>query len=229
MGEVEALALQGAVEGTVVLAEEQTAGRGRRGRTWESAPHSGLWLSLLLRPGRSMENLGWLPLVAGVGVARGLREATSIPVRLKWPNDIVVVGDADVRKVAGLLAERLADGAVVLGIGINVHHVADELPPGGTSLDLEGSTATRAEVLTAVLSHVATAYRSWRAGADLMDDYIELSATLGGRVRVETPGGAVLGQAQAVLEGGELLVVDDDQVSHRLSAGDVVHLRPTPG
>ena len=229
MVDVEQLAAQGAPEGTLVVAEEQTAGRGRRGRPWESAQYSGLWMSLLLRPDPSLDRIGWLPLVVGVGVARAVNAVTGVPARLKWPNDVVVVTDGQVGKLAGLLAERLADGAVVLGLGINVSHQADELPAGGTSLYLQGARVTRDAVLAEVLSEVARAYRSWCAGDDLATAYIELSATMGERVRVHRAGGDVVGTAAALGSGGELIVIDDAGREHAITAGDVVHLRPADG
>lgn len=229
MVDVEQLAAQGAPEGTVVVAEEQTAGRGRRGRHWESAQYAGLWLSLLLRPERSADRIGWLPLVVGVGVARALRAVAGVEARLKWPNDVVVVSDSGVRKMAGLLAERLADGAVIVGLGINVSQTADELPAGGTSLIMEGARVQREDVLAAVLGEIARTYRSWDDGASLTPAYADLSATIGERVRVQRPGGDVVGIAGELGAGGELIVTDDSGCEHHITAGDVMHLRPVDG
>jgi len=226
MIDVERLAGQGAPEGSVVVAEEQTAGRGRRGRHWESPQYAGLWMSLLLRPERSIDRVGWLPLVVGVGVVRALRAVAGVDVRLKWPNDVVVVRDGEVGKVAGLLAERLADGAVIIGLGVNVSQEVDELPLGGTSLQREGARASREDVLAGVLAEVASAYRSWRDGVDFAPLYAEFSATIGRRVRVQRPGGDVVGVAAALGHGGELVVVDDEGGEYAITAGDVVHLRP---
>ena len=222
MLEVERRAREGAPEGTVVVAEEQTAGRGRRGRAWESSARAGLWWSLLLRPQVPADRLGWLPLVAGLGVARGIVQSTGITAELKWPNDVVV---AD-RKLAGILAERLADGAVVVGVGINVDQEADDLPEGGTSLRMLGSEPDRASVLVAVLSSVAEAYRQWRAGAEVRGEYAAISATLGRDIRADLGDRTIEGRAVGLGSSGELIVSLADGTEQALSAGDVTLVRP---
>ncbi|MBV9205530.1 MAG: biotin--[acetyl-CoA-carboxylase] ligase, partial [Actinobacteria bacterium] len=134
-----ALAVQGAGEGLVLAAEEQTAGRGRMGRSWVSPPRAGLTFSLLLRsaavpPARR----GWLPLLAGVAVASAVTGLTGTDTRLKWPNDLLAapvqpaapVPAVGAAKLGGILAEAAGD-AVVVGIGVNVSAAPDELPPPG--------------------------------------------------------------------------------------------------
>ena len=221
MTEVERRAAQAAPEGTVVIAEEQTAGRGRRGRTWESSARAGLWWSLLLRPRVPADRLGWLPLIVGVGVARGLRSAVDVEVALKWPNDVVVDG----RKLAGILAERLADGSVVVGVGINVDQVETELPEGGASLRTVGRSADRTAVLVDVLAAVAGTYRKWLGGVDVIQEYVDLSATLGHEVHADLGDRVVIGHAVRLGPSGELVVVDAGGVEHELSAGDVTLVR----
>lgn len=201
--------------GLVVVAEQQTAGRGRLDRQWVSPPRAGLTLSVLLRPELPPDRLPWVPLWGGVAVARALREQTGVDAVLKWPNDVLVAG----RKVCGLLAEVSTPGAVVLGIGLNVSLTREELPvPGATSLLLEGATTTdRDTVLRAVLRSL----REVLAEAS-PDGYRALCSTLGSRVRLDLPGGgAVSGLAEAVDDAGRLVL---DGRAH--SAGDVVHLRP---
>jgi BirA family biotin operon repressor/biotin-[acetyl-CoA-carboxylase] ligase len=203
----------GEPHGLVVVAEEQTDGRGRLDRSWVSPPQAGLTFSVLLRPSLEPEQLGWVPLWGGLAVAQALREVAEVDAVLKWPND-VLAGD---RKVAGLLAEAV-DGGVVLGIGLNVTTRRDELPNDqATSLLLEGATVTdRDTLLKAVL----------RALAGVLGDrdatsYRALCSTLGREVRVDLPGGtSVQGVAEAVDEQGRL-VVDGTPYA----AGDVVHLR----
>ena len=200
----------GEPHGLVVVAEEQTAGRGRLDRSWVSPPRAGLTFSVLLRPEGP---LGWVPLLGGLGVVRALRDQAGLDAVLKWPND-VLVGN---RKACGLLAEAV-DGAVVLGIGLNVTTRADELPVAtATSLALEGATTTdRDTVLRAVLRALAGAL-----GDRDTTGYRQACATIGRRVRVELPGGAsVEGTAEDVDEQGRL-VVDGTP----FAAGDVVHLR----
>ena len=228
MAEVGDLAESGAAEGSVVVAEEQTAGRGRVGRAWQSPRSAGLWLSILLRPACPPAELGWLPLVTGVAIVQALRSLTEIPLRLKWPNDIVFDEGAGLSKVGGILAERLSDG-VVVGIGINVNQDREELPPGGTSLRLLGSNASREHVLVAVLGSFAQAYREWCAGREAADAYARLCVTLGSAVRVEGAGGTLEGLATGLGPHGELLVTDVSGVTHAISAGDVLLVRPAIG
>ena len=200
--------------GLVVVAEHQSAGRGRLDRSWTSPARAGLTFSVLLRPDLSAGQLPWLPLWGGVAVARALREQTGVDAVLKWPNDVLVDG----RKVCGLLAEVPVPGAVVLGVGLNVTTRRAELPlPTATSLLLEGATTTdRDTVLRAVLRSLASVLAEASP-----EGYRALCSTLGQRVRVELPGGPVEGRAEAVDDAGRLVV---DGRPH--PAGDVVHLRP---
>ena len=128
-----ALAAAGEPAGLVLVADEQTAGRGRLGRGWTAPPGSGLTFSVLLRPHRAAAHLGWLPLLTGLAVVEAVRSVTGVPAELKWPNDVVVRGDGGEGKLAGILAERLGGpgagaGAVVVGVGLNVSMSTDELP-----------------------------------------------------------------------------------------------------
>jgi BirA family biotin operon repressor/biotin-[acetyl-CoA-carboxylase] ligase len=206
-------ARQGEAHGLVVVAEEQTSGRGRLDRTWVSPPRAGLTMSLLVRPDLPPDRLGWVPLLAGAGVAQALRRHCEVDAQLKWPNDVLI----DERKVCGLLAEAV-DGAVVLGVGLNVTTRRDELPvAASTSLALEGAAVTdRDTVARAVLRSISDAL-----GDRTFPAYRELCSTLGRQVRVELPGGrSVTGTAEAVDDEGRL-VVDGTP----FAAGDVVHLR----
>jgi BirA family biotin operon repressor/biotin-[acetyl-CoA-carboxylase] ligase len=118
---------RGFPEGTLVLAEEQTQGRGRRGRSWSSPPRLGIYASLLLRPRRTEVQLPWLTFSASLGIARALEEVTEKPVEIKWPNDLLLEG----RKVAGLLSEartREDGSALAIGVGVNVHQAPADFP-----------------------------------------------------------------------------------------------------
>ena len=225
----------GLPEGQVLVAEEQTAGRGRLGRTWTSVPGASLTFSVLLRPATvPASRRGWLPLLAGVAVASAVRSATGVGAMLKWPND-VLVGD---RKLAGILAEQSPDGsAVVMGIGVNVATPADALPvsPTGlpaTSLLAEGASVSREALLRAIIGELGRWYTAFRADPDpvrtgLLDAYRPLCATLGRQVRVELPVGRFMtGVARDIDPDGRLLVSDNpgDQPM-AISAGDVVHVR----
>ncbi|MDN3357057.1 biotin--[acetyl-CoA-carboxylase] ligase [Actinomadura sp. DC4] len=225
------LARTGVEPGLVLVAEAQTSGRGRLGRTWTAPPRSGLFFSVLLPQEDSATRLGWLPLVAGVAVASALRGFAEVEgvergrmadASLKWPND-VLIGE---RKLVGILAQR-AEAGVVLGIGLNVSLRPDELPvPTATSLAIEGSPTDRDPLLRAILRELAARHEEFRADrASLRAAYRELCATLGRQVRVELPGDEVLtGTAVDVEEAGRLVVRAADG-DHLLSAGDVVHVR----
>jgi BirA family transcriptional regulator, biotin operon repressor / biotin---[acetyl-CoA-carboxylase] ligase len=220
-------ARDGAPHGLVVVAEHQTAGRGRLDRVWETPARAALTFSVLLRPRVPASEWPWLPLLAGHAVATALREA-EVPAGLKWPND-VLIGE---RKVAGILLERVdtRDGAAaVLGIGLNVSTTEAELPVDtATSVALAtGSAPDRTELLARVLGRLADEYAAWQdaEGATrieaLRTAYAEACVTIGREVRVELPGGEVrTGTARGIDSGGRL-VVDGFAVG----AGDVVHVR----
>ena len=224
-------AADGAPEGSVLMAEAQTAGRGRMGRAWLSPPGAALMFSVLLRPVRvSPARRGWIPLLAGVAIASAVAAVAGLDAGLKWPND-VLVGD---RKLAGILAEQAAD-AIVVGVGVNVSTRRDELPvETATSLALEGAArAGRQELLCAALGELERWYLAWAGGANpgdpdacgLRAEYRRRSVTLGRQVRVEFPGGdEARGTALDVdAEGRLMLRTADGPLA--VSAGDVVHLR----
>jgi BirA family biotin operon repressor/biotin-[acetyl-CoA-carboxylase] ligase len=232
-------AARDAADRTVLIAEEQTAGQGRRGRTWVSPPGSGIYLSVLFRPvGVAPGRLPWLTLIAGIALAR-LAESLGAEAVLKWPNDLLLGPDRG--KGAGVLAQIVpgASPAVVLGIGLNVAPLpADVEPaPGGlqpTSLADAGATVLdRTELAARLLTQLDEIERTWRdAGGDpfatgLYDEYRSRCATLGQQVRVELSGGAQLvGTGAHLGPDGTLVVLADDGSDHAISAGDVVHLRP---
>jgi len=226
-----AAARAGAPEGTVLAAEVQTAGRGRLDRRWICPPRAALSFSVQLRPdGVPAVARGWIPLLAGVAVAAGLRAQAGLDARLKWPNDVLVGG----AKIAGILAEQAGD-AIVLGTGINVTTRRDELPvPDATSVALAGGAPDREQLLVAVLGELETWYRRWVAAAaagpggdpaGLRAEYLRQSATAGQQVRVSMPGGKqVAGRAVDVDATGRL-VVETASGPVPVSAGDVVHVR----
>lgn len=216
----------GRAGGLVVVADSQTGGRGRLGRTWRSPPRAGLTLSMLLRPAPPAASWPCLISLVAVAAATAITERTEIDVRLKWPNDLLVGG----RKLGGLLAE-VVDGAVVIGIGVNVTTRRAELPrPDATSLQLEGAEATdRLPLLLALLRQVGGDYLAWSeaggASGSMLATYRSLCTTLGQQVRAELPDGSVVeGQAVDIDEAGHL-VIDAAGVRRVVAAGDVVHLR----
>ena len=219
------------VDGSVLLAEYQNAGRGRHGRHWSAPPRAQIALSVGVR-GSSVprSGWGWLPLATGVAVADALTALAGIEVGLKWPNDVLANGG----KLAGILAEVAAPAsAIVVGLGLNVTLTAAEAPdPVATSLLTLGSPATdRNKLVRKILRELALRIDAWRAagGADsaLVADYQRYSVTLGSRVRASVPGDReVVGTARAIDETGRLCV-DTGGQTVAISAGDITHLRPS--
>ncbi|HEX2895433.1 MAG TPA: biotin--[acetyl-CoA-carboxylase] ligase [Marmoricola sp.] len=229
-----AIAEQGPVPGSIVVADHQTAGRGRLDRQWETPPGSALTFSAVVDPQLADADWPLLPLATALAVADGVRRAADVDPRLKWPNDLLLTGDGSDspgdRKFAGILLERVANPAeprrplAVIGIGINVGMSADQLPvPTATSLAIAGARATRIEVfreVVAALGHVLN-----RLSADpeaVLEQYRGACTTIGRHVEVHLPDGTVFtGLAEDVDPHGRL-VVDGRAVG----AGDVVHIRP---
>jgi BirA family transcriptional regulator, biotin operon repressor / biotin---[acetyl-CoA-carboxylase] ligase len=218
------------VAGAVLIAEHQTAGRGRHGRGWSASPRAQITMSV----GVSVvdvptEGWGWLSLATGVAVVDAvapLLDAAGVGVGLKWPNDVVAAGG----KLAGILAE-VAKPAVVIGLGLNVTQVPEEVDgPGATSLlDLGVPAPDRDQLVRSVLRELGGRIVAWRLarGADwqLAADYRARSLTIGTRVRAELPGGKeVVGTASAIDDQGRLCV-ETGAETVVVSAGDVVHLR----
>lgn len=225
-------ARDGAPDGLVLIAEHQSAGRGRLGREWVAAPRAGISMSVLVRPSDvPVTRWSWIPLLSGLAVAAALRQVADVPVQLKWPNDVLV----EDRKLAGVLVERVessAGAAAVIGIGLNVTTTRDELPtPDATSLALEdASTTDRFTLVKAVLRRLEGLLAEWETGAGqpsagLRGAYESACATIGSQVRVEVPGREpVLGRAVGIDESGRLLV-DSTTGRQALGAGDVVQVR----
>jgi BirA family biotin operon repressor/biotin-[acetyl-CoA-carboxylase] ligase len=217
------------IDGSVLLAEYQSAGRGRHGRQWSAPPRTQVALSVGVAGGSvPRTGWGWLPLATGVAVADALA-ALGVEAGLKWPND-VLVNDG---KLAGILAEVASPTPViVLGLGLNVTLTAEEAPdPVATSLLMLGSATDRNTLARRILRELALRIDAWRTagGADpaLVADYQRYSVTLGSRVRASMPGDhEVVGVARAVDETGRLCV-DTGGQTVAISAGDITHLRPS--
>ena len=221
-------ARQGASEGTVRIADHQTAGRGRAGRTWTAPPGASLLLSVLLRPPPSHAAL--TSMAMGLAAADAVHAVAAVRPRLKWPNDLVFPGDgtgAD-RKLAGILAEAYwpsaGEVAVVVGIGINVNWLRDlpaELAEIATAVNhIVGHDVDREALLVELLIQLDRRYDELTSPA-LLDDWRAASATLGCRVRVDLGRETIEGIARDITDDGHLIV--DDRI---ITVGDVVHLRP---
>jgi BirA family transcriptional regulator, biotin operon repressor / biotin---[acetyl-CoA-carboxylase] ligase len=228
-----AAARAGAASGTVLVTDHQSAGRGRLGRTWTAPPGTSIAMSVLVRPeGIEPPRWTWLPLLAGIAVADGIRAVAHLPALLKWPNDVLVGG----RKLCGILAERVETPlgqACVVGMGINVAQQLSDLPtPTATSLavaaaDAGSTVPPRTALIAAVLAELELLVRRWEAAGDDaagVRGYVERSDTLGRRVRVELGERSVQGVAEAVDHDGRLVVRTDAGIEV-LGAGDVVHVR----
>ncbi|OBK83609.1 biotin--[acetyl-CoA-carboxylase] ligase [Mycolicibacter sinensis] len=220
------------IDGAVLLAEHQTAGRGRHGRHWVAPARSQLALSVGVAADMvPTSGWGWLTLATGVAVADALTEE-GLQVGLKWPNDVIVGADKQ-GKLAGILAEVAAPKQlIVVGLGLNVTMTAEQAPdPAAVSLAMLGASMLDRNVLARkVLRHLAARIAAWRSagGADeaLTADYRRHSCTLGARVRAELPGDQrVEGLAEGIDEMGRL-VIDTGTETVTVSAGDVTRLRP---
>lgn len=236
IGSTNARAAELAAPWSVVVAEHQSAGRGRLTRSWESPPGGGIALSATLPAPHTAP--GWLPLLAGLAVADALEQVAGVAAVLKWPNDVLLPAD-DQRKVCGVLCEyRPAtarhDDLVVVGIGINVHQSREQLPvPTATSLALAapGRRVDPVELVTAVLGQMHDRYAAWQAGGpragQVRAAYRSRCASIGASVRlVQTPRPDVVGTVVDVDDDGAVVIDDGSGDAPRgYAAGDVVHLR----
>jgi BirA family biotin operon repressor/biotin-[acetyl-CoA-carboxylase] ligase len=223
-----ALARDRAPEGIVLVADHQTAGRGRAGRTWIAPPEASLLLSVLLRPPAA--RAGLTSMAMGLAAADGIESLAGFRPRLKWPNDLVWPGDGSApdRKLAGILAEAhwpsANEVAVVVGIGINVNWPSD-LPADLTDIAIAvnhvvGHDIDREQLLIHILQHLDGRHDQLLAGS-IVDAWRASSATLGRRVRVDLGTETVEGVADDITDEGHLIVD-----GRTVTVGDVVHLRP---
>ena len=217
--EVATLAGRGAPDGLVVVADHQTEGRGRRGRSWEAPPGSSLLVSALLRPPPDPTHLATM--ATGLAVVAACRSAAGVTASLKWPNDVMVEGS----KLGGILAELVGNHgnrAVVVGLGLNVAWDVP-LPPGGIDLRTAGGrTVERAALLVGFLRALETRCR--RSAAEVVAEYRRRCSTIGEPVRAHLATEVVTGTATSVDDHGRL-VVQTDHGSRTVTAGDIVHLR----
>lgn len=248
-----ALGRDGEPEGIVVVADHQTAGRGRLGRTWQAPPGASLLCTILLRPAASFASA--TTMAVAVSAAEAVEELTGAAPGLKWPNDLVWPGDGSMadRKLAGILAEvdwpassHIASGwreprptdrlVVAVGIGINVawgDGVPDDLTEVAVALDhIVGADRApgREQVLVAMLRRLDARYRDLASSPDAIDRlrlaWRERSATIGRRVRVDLGADDVVGTAVDVTAEGHLVVETLEGERRTIAVGDVVHLRP---
>jgi BirA family biotin operon repressor/biotin-[acetyl-CoA-carboxylase] ligase len=219
------LAEEGAVEGTLVVAGQQTAGRGRHARRWHSSAGSSLLLSLILRPPLKPELLPHLFMSSALAVAQAVEQATSLPVHFKWPNDILLGS----KKAGGILIETSLSGEelqfAVIGIGLNVNldvHDFPEITATATSLSTElGHEASRLEILRSLLTFVEREYLLLVKGESPVARWTARLLQIGEEIEVDTPGGRETGKLQGVDAHGTLLVRRGDGTEARITVGDV--------
>lgn len=217
------LAKEGAKHGTLVLADTQSAGRGRRGRGWISPAGEGIFMSLILRPQTPPSEVAKLSLVTALATARAIRRETGLDARIKWPNDIVIAG----WKVCGMLLEMDATTdkveSIVAGVGINVHQTVfdEEIAKTASSLDMiAGRRLSRSRIVRAFLEEYEQAMAL--EDGEMMREYRAYSATIGQRVQVIALGGTYTGTAKDITESGSLIVcADEDGVEREVLAADV--------
>lgn len=222
--DVAAYARAGGPEGFVLLADEQTAGKGRLARVWASPAGASVSMSVLLRPAADLAQWGWLSLIAGMALTRAVASLGDARVELKWPNDALVNG----KKICGILSERVetpTGPAAVVGIGINLTLGEDELPvPHATSLRLAGLPTARDEVARRVLDELAVGYTHLVTEGPPVEEYTALCASVGAELTVTTADAVITGVGVGVDEAGRLLV-DVAGQTRAFAVGDVVHAK----
>jgi len=229
------LAAQQAPEGTVVVADEQTAGRGRLGRKWVAPAGECLLCSVLFRPDLPLAKTNWLTMLTALAMADAVDSVGGLKAELKWPNDLIVPvravaeGRTHWRKLAGVLTETAVAGETleyaIVGIGVNVtvpRGRLNALAPDATSILAEvGRSVSRVDLLAAFLSEVERRYTLLQSGVSPYQEWASRLATLGCRVEAAGPRGLLVGLAESVDDGGALHLRTDDGMLHTLAAGDV--------
>ncbi len=215
-------AKEGATEGTVVIANSQTAGRGRLGRAWLS-PEGGLAMSLILKP--SLDNLPQLIMIASLAMVRAIKKVTGLETQIKWPNDILIKS----KKICGILIENEVKGSkvdfAIIGIGINVNFnpsAFPEISDIATSLSHElGKEISKAEFTSALLYELEQLYLEAQAGAPVYKEWRDHLETLGRQIQVKTGNTIEQGRAETVTETGNLILRRADGSLTEIVAGDV--------
>ena len=221
------IAEEGAPDGTLIIADEQTAGKGRSGRTWVTPPAEAIAFTLLLRPKLSPDRISMVTLVMGLAVTNAVNSLYGVSAGIKWPNDVVIKG----RKLCGILTEMSAEvrqvNYIVIGVGINANLTSfpEEIREIATSLRLElGYDINRAELIARVMAEFERLYAEFEAQGDLgavMQEYNELCLNAGSKVRVLDPNGEYTGTSCGINSMGELLVETEDGKMQEVYAGEV--------
>jgi BirA family biotin operon repressor/biotin-[acetyl-CoA-carboxylase] ligase len=224
------LAADNAPEGTTVISDIQTAGRGRRGRTWMSAPGLGIWMSVLLKPNLHPSQVQTLTLASSVAVIRALESLDIEIPGIKWPNDILIGG----KKVCGILTELSAEAEkvewVVIGIGLNVNHDHDDFPNDikdiATSLRLSGRTQepfNRSEIAAGIINELEAVYMEFleKGPGWVAEEWKKRNVTLGKRVELVSQTGVTEAEAVDITPDGRLIVRYDDGRNGEVLSGEI--------
>ncbi|KJB87013.1 biotin [Paenibacillus sp. E194] len=221
-------ALEGAADGAVIIAEEQTGGRGRQGKSFHSPAGKGIWMSLILRPQIPLQFTPQLTLLSAVALCRAMRRMTEVDLGIKWPNDILY----EDKKVCGILTESSAEDErlvhVIAGVGISVnleeHDYPEELRSKVTSLKIaSGKEIDRASLLAECLFELEQLYKLYveQGFAPIRTLWEAQSVTIGRSLSVTTPNGIVSGVAQGLDDSGALIVLGEDGCYRKIFSGDV--------
>ena len=224
-----ALAIQGAPEGTIVVAEEQSAGRGRKGRSWLSANGDGICLSLILRPSMPPGEISQITLMTAVAIAETLLEISGADVNIKWPNDILVNG----KKIAGILTEMSMEmdviDYIIIGLGLNVNTekklFGEDIKDLATSLYIvTGIHFSRSEIIRLFLQRFEKYYLLVQSDgfSSIIKRWKELSNIIGKYVTVDISGRKISGTVDDIGEDGVMILKDEDDKKHRIISGDVL-------
>jgi len=222
------LGLKGLAEGTLILAEAQSKGRGRLGRVWLSPKYKGIYLSLILKPKILPNQASILTLLAAVSICEAIKEITGLDVQIKWPNDILIHG----KKLGGILTELNAEmdeaRFVVIGIGLNANNDAKSLIAGATSLKEQGKeNINRIELLQELLLKIEENYALFqkKGSQPIIEKWRDYNITLGRRVAVFVHKEHIEGEAVDIDIDGGLLIRRDSGVTEKVMSGDIVHRR----
>jgi len=222
------LGIEGSGEGTLILAESQTKGRGRLGRGWFSPKYKGIYFSLILKPEILLNQTPLLTLMAAVSICEAIKEKTAVTCQIKWPNDILLHH----KKIGGILTELNAEADlsrfVAIGIGLNVNNDKKTLLAGATSLKEEAKKdINRPDLLREILRKIEENYLTFQKNGSrqIIDKWREWSISLGRRVRVACQKAHIEGEALDIDTDGGLLIRNDSGLVQKVMSGDVVHCK----
>jgi BirA family transcriptional regulator, biotin operon repressor / biotin---[acetyl-CoA-carboxylase] ligase len=222
------LAYDNAPEGTVIIAEEQMAGRGRMDRKWHSPKYTGIWMSIILRPSIPLPKAPQLTLLAAVAIVQTIEDLTGLLPEIKWPNDILIRG----KKVTGILTELEAEAdrinSIIIGIGMNVNQTKEDFPSElqeiATSLFLEkGEKVSRSDLIKGIFMNLEKLYilyleKGFLPIKLLWEGY---AISIGRKITARTLSNSIIGTAQGITDDGVLIMVDEQGKTHHVYSADI--------